>query len=171
MLVVRLRSPASQCVYATNITAITPPWTIGSIINHNHRQSKKDALFDKYIIQSKAANTISLELEPSALLRALHAAETVGSAGNEDDIVLRLAMHGGRAALVFDIKLARGGGDGAGLGLGYGTRHGQLTKYVRVSVLRAHEVAKIREPQSPMPDVRTYYVYLPNCYFRALSAK
>ncbi|KAH8118180.1 cell cycle checkpoint [Phellopilus nigrolimitatus] len=108
-------------------------------------QIKADALFTDYRIQSNAGNAIALLLAPEALLAALR------SAAGAPEVVLKLAKKHGHAVLAFEIALARGpsafGGSGGG-------RRGALVAHdVLVDVLRPADIARLKEPLCPEPDI------------------
>lgn len=127
-----------------------------------HSQINTEALFSDYKVVSKADNKITLELSTDALLRALSAVSEGGSGGggggghgcgtngSRDGLTMRLTNHDGAASLAFEAELSQ---SGDGKGLGYGSRPGQLKKYIRVNVLSERDFESIKEPQSPMPNV------------------
>ncbi|KAL0945318.1 hypothetical protein HGRIS_000821 [Hohenbuehelia grisea] len=108
-------------------------------------QIKVDSLFTAYRIQSNANNEISLALSSEALLLALKSATAsaeAGAAGDVDEVVLKLAKKNGHAVLSFEIAGA--------------TRMGKSVRVahdVRIDVMKPTDVALLREPMCPEPDI------------------
>lgn len=109
--------------------------------------SPQDALFTDYRIQSKANNEINISISPDALLQVLR------SASSSDDIIMKLAKKHGRAVLCFDIALTFGGGGLSAFG-GTGSKKARIEHNVLIEVLRPVDMAKLKEPLCPEPDVR-----------------
>ena len=106
----------------------------------NRSQIRVDALFADYRIQSNAANAISLALGADALAAALRsAAQHTGA----EEVAMKLAKKSNSALLSFEIFGASRMG-----------RRVKVAHDVRIDVLKPADIARLREPLCPEPDVR-----------------
>ena len=117
--------------------------------------SLKEALFSDYRIQSNAGNIISVGVSPDALLQALRSASPSTSSSGAlggginsyanvpAEVVVRLAKKNGQAVLALEITF-----DGSGSGKVV------VAHDVLIDVLKPAEMAKLKEPLCPEPDVR-----------------
>ncbi|TDL25549.1 cell cycle checkpoint [Rickenella mellea] len=99
-------------------------------------QVKVDTLFEDYRIQSNANNEISLALAPEALLQALK------SAMDASEVVMKLAKKNNHAVLNFSI-----------VGMSHQQKRVLVSHDVRIDVLLPSDVAKLKEPLCPEPDI------------------
>lgn len=99
--------------------------------------SAQGTLFSAYRIQSNAENAINLKVPPEALLAALRSAQ------NAAEAVIKLAKKNGEAVLSLEIVT-----------VSRAENRVLVTHDVRVTVLRPEEIAKMKEPLCPEPDVR-----------------
>lgn len=107
-----------------------------------------DALFLNYRIQSNANNEITLGLTSEALLGALKSAAASSSSAasfDTDEVVMKLAKKNDQALLSFEIC--------GQTRVGHKLR---VTHDVKIEVMRPADVAKLKEPLCPEPDVRCY---------------
>ncbi|EJD06814.1 cell cycle checkpoint [Fomitiporia mediterranea MF3/22] len=106
------------------------------ICNEETEDGVQDSLFTDYRIQSNANNEISLLLSPEALLQALR------SAASSSDVVMKLAKKHAHPVLSFEIVLAL-----------RGTRRASVAHDVLIDVLKPAEMARLKEPLCPEPDI------------------
>ena len=107
----------------------------------------QETLFSEYRIQSNANNEINIVVSPEALLQALR------SAASSDDIIMKLAKKNERAVLCLDVALTFGGGGLNAFG-GGGSKKARMEHNVLIEVLKPSDMAKLKEPMCPEPDVR-----------------
>ena len=118
-------------------------------------KSFQDSLFSDYRIQSNANNEINVNISPEALLSALRSASSAAS----NDIVMKLAKKNGRAVLCFDIALSFSGGGLSAFG-GATNKTARMEHNVLIEVLKPTDMAKLKEPLCPEPDVSfLHYFY------------
>jgi HUS1 checkpoint protein len=117
-------------------------------LNFFSSQIKVDALFTNYRIQSNANNEITLALTSEALLGALKSAAASSSSTasfDTDEVVMKLAKKNDQALLSFEISGQ--------------TRVGHKLRVahdVKIEVMRPADVARLKEPLCPEPDVRYF---------------
>ncbi|KAK7048346.1 checkpoint protein [Favolaschia claudopus] len=95
-------------------------------------QIKVDSLFTSYRIQSNASNIITMALSSEALLATLKSASTL----------LQLAKKNDQAVLSFEIS-----------GMTRQGRKVRVAHDVRIEVMKPADVANLKEPMCPEPDV------------------
>ncbi|KDQ24948.1 hypothetical protein PLEOSDRAFT_1067649 [Pleurotus ostreatus PC15] len=103
---------------------------------------KVDSVFTNYRIQSNANNEITVLLSAEALLSALKSASTTAETADGDDVVLKLAKKNDQAVLCFEINGT--------------TRLGKSMRVshdVKIEVMKPTDVASLKEPMCPDPDV------------------
>ncbi len=122
-----------------------PPFTLWLTIAA--RVIKVDSIFTNYRIQSNANNEITMLLTAEALLSALKSASTTAETADSDDVVLKLAKKNDQAILCFEINGT--------------TRLGKSMRVshdVKIEVMKPTDVASLKEPMCPDPDVSTLYI-------------
>ncbi|KAJ7149887.1 checkpoint protein Hus1/Mec3 [Mycena crocata] len=106
-------------------------------------QIKVDSLFTSYRIQSNASNVITMGLSSEALLATLRSADNSSKSASEaQEIVMKLAKKNDQAVLSFEIS-----------GM---TRQGRMVRVahdVKIDVMKPADVANLKEPMCPEPDV------------------
>ncbi|KAF7346309.1 Checkpoint protein [Mycena sanguinolenta] len=106
-------------------------------------QIKVDSLFTSYRIQSNASNVITMALSSEALLATLKSASTSSKSAYEtEEIVMKLAKKNDQAVLSFEISGV--------------TRQGRKVRVahdVKIEVMKPTQVAELKEPMCPEPDV------------------
>ncbi|KAJ7175843.1 checkpoint protein Hus1/Mec3 [Mycena filopes] len=106
-------------------------------------QIKVDSLFTSYRIQSNASNVITMALSSEALLATLKSASTSSKSAYEtEEIVMKLAKKNDQAVLSFEISGT--------------TRQGRKVRVahdVKIEVMKPADVANLKEPMCPEPDV------------------
>ncbi|KAJ7651305.1 checkpoint protein Hus1/Mec3 [Roridomyces roridus] len=107
-------------------------------------QIKVDSLFTSYRIQSCADNVITMALASEALLAALRSASQPpkGSAYETEEIIMKLAKKNDHAVLTFEI-----------IGMSRQGRKMRVAHDVKIEVLKPADVANLKEPMCPEPDV------------------
>ncbi|KAG7096541.1 hypothetical protein E1B28_003967 [Marasmius oreades] len=114
-------------------------------------QFKIDSLFNEYRIQSNNNNEITMNISAEALSAALKScAPSVSKTYDTEEVVMKLAKKSDQAVLSFEIV----GKTSVG-------RRVRVTHDVRIEVLKAIDVEKLREPMCPEPDI---HVLLPQLY-------
>ncbi|KAJ7680030.1 checkpoint protein Hus1/Mec3 [Mycena rosella] len=109
-------------------------------------QIKVDSLFTSYRIQSNAANVITMALSSEALLATLRSASSSSSASassyETEEIVMKLAKKNDQAVLSFEIS-----------GMTRQGRKVRVAHDVKIDVMKPADVANLKEPMCPEPDV------------------
>ncbi|KAJ7212130.1 checkpoint protein Hus1/Mec3 [Mycena pura] len=104
---------------------------------------KVDSLFTSYRIQSNAANVITMALSAEALLATLRSASTSSKSAYEtEEIVMKLAKKNDQAMLTFEIS-----------GMTRQGRKVRVAHDVKIEVMKPADVANLKEPMCPEPDV------------------
>ncbi|KAG0151615.1 hypothetical protein CROQUDRAFT_103581 [Cronartium quercuum f. sp. fusiforme G11] len=98
----------------------------------------KDLFEHHYVIQSQAANQISLELTTQALASVLRA-----SSGSRAEMVIRLGKSGKTPVLSFVVRA-----------VSLNRTEYELEQHVAVRVLRPADAEMLREPPAPIPNVQ-----------------
>ncbi|KAH8828512.1 cell cycle checkpoint [Flagelloscypha sp. PMI_526] len=110
---------------------------------------KTPSIFTGYRIQSNSNNQITMSVSSEALLSALRASSSNSTSTYEtDEIVLKLAKKNDHAVLSFEITA--------------NTQVGRRVKVehdVKVEVMKASDVQRLREPMCPDPDA---HIVLPS---------
>ncbi|KAJ7471073.1 checkpoint protein Hus1/Mec3 [Mycena latifolia] len=111
-------------------------------------QIKVDSLFTSYRIQSNASNVITMALSSEALLATLRSASSSSKSASApasyetEEIVMKLAKKNDQAVLSFEISGV--------------TRQGRKVRVahdVKIDVMKPADVANLKEPMCPEPDV------------------
>jgi HUS1 checkpoint protein len=102
---------------------------------------KVDSIFTAYRIQSNAENEITVSLSSEALLAALQSAAPP-STYEAEEVVVKLAKKNDKAVLSFEIS-----------GQTVGGHKVRVTHDVRIEVLKPADVARLKEPMCPEPDI------------------
>ncbi|KAJ7935624.1 Hus1-like protein-domain-containing protein [Mycena leptocephala] len=106
-------------------------------------QIKVDSLFTSYRIQSNASNVITMALSSEALLATLKSASTSSKSAYEtEEIVMKLAKKNDQAVLSFEIS-----------GMTRQGRKVRVAHDVKIEVMKPADVANLKEPMCPEPDV------------------
>ncbi|KAJ7069805.1 checkpoint protein Hus1/Mec3 [Mycena amicta] len=108
-------------------------------------QIKVDSVFTSYRIQSNAANVITLALSSEALLATLRSAAAPSksaSAYETEEIIMKLAKKNDQAVLSFEIS-----------GMTRQGRRVRVAHDVKIEVMKPADVANLKEPMCPEPDV------------------
>ncbi|KAJ6543578.1 checkpoint protein Hus1/Mec3 [Mycena vulgaris] len=109
-------------------------------------QIKVDSLFTSYRIQSNASNVITMALSSEALLATLRSASSSKSASapayETEEIVMKLAKKNDQAVLSFEIS-----------GMTRQGRKVRVAHDVKIDVMKPADVANLKEPMCPEPDV------------------
>ncbi|KAJ7250888.1 checkpoint protein Hus1/Mec3 [Mycena haematopus] len=106
-------------------------------------QIKVDSLFTSYRIQSNASNVITMALSFEALLATLKSASTSSKSTYEtEEIVMKLAKKNDQAVLSFEIS-----------GMTRQGRKVRVAHDVKIEVMKPTDVANLKEPMCPEPDV------------------
>ncbi|KAF7299031.1 Checkpoint protein [Mycena indigotica] len=108
-------------------------------------QIKIDSVFTSYRIQSNAANVITLALSSETLLAILRSAAVPSkstSAYETEEIVMKLAKKNDQAVLSFEIS-----------GMTRQGRRVHVSHDVKIEVMKPADVANLKEPMCPEPDV------------------
>ncbi|KAJ6512257.1 checkpoint protein Hus1/Mec3 [Mycena polygramma] len=106
-------------------------------------QIKVDSLFTSYRIQSNASNVITMALSSEALLATLKSASTSSKSAYEtEEIVMKLAKKNDQAVLSFEIS-----------GMTRQGRKVRVAHDVKIDVMKPVDVANLKEPMCPEPDV------------------
>ncbi|KAJ6584959.1 checkpoint protein Hus1/Mec3 [Mycena capillaripes] len=106
-------------------------------------QIKVDSLFTSYRIQSNASNVITMALSSEALLATLKSASSSSKSAYEtEEIVMKLAKKNDQAVLSFEIS-----------GLTRQGRKVRVAHDVKIEVMKPADVANLKEPLCPEPDV------------------
>ncbi|KAF8208928.1 checkpoint protein Hus1/Mec3 [Mycena galopus ATCC 62051] len=106
-------------------------------------QIKVDSLFTSYRIQSNASNVITMALSSEALLATLKSASTSSKSAYEtEEIVMKLAKKNDQAVLSFEIS-----------GMTRQGRKVRVAHDVKIEVMKPTDVANLKEPMCPEPDV------------------
>lgn len=114
----------------------------------SNSQIKVDSIFTSYRIQSNASNEITMSLSSEALLGALKSASSSASASSSyetEEVVMKLAKKNDQAVLSFEIS-----------GLTRVGRKVRVSHDVKIEVMKPGDVARLREPMCPQPDVRPF---------------
>ncbi|KAJ7107078.1 checkpoint protein Hus1/Mec3 [Mycena epipterygia] len=107
-------------------------------------QIKVDSLFTSYRIQSNASNVITMALSSEALLATLKSASSSSGASSyeAEEIVMKLAKKNDQAVLSFEIS-----------GMTRQGRKVRVAHDVKIEVMKPADVANLKEPMCPEPDV------------------
>ncbi|KAJ7503266.1 checkpoint protein Hus1/Mec3 [Mycena galericulata] len=111
-------------------------------------QIKVDSLFTSYRIQSNASNVITMALSSEALLATLKSASTSSKSASAtssyetEEIVMKLAKKNDQAVLSFEIS-----------GMTRQGRKVRVAHDVKIEVMKPADVANLKEPMCPEPDV------------------
>ncbi|KAJ8468281.1 hypothetical protein ONZ45_g17296 [Pleurotus djamor] len=105
---------------------------------------KVDSVFTDYRIQSNADNEITMLLSVEALMAALKSAATSESAVSleEGEVILKLAKKNDQAVLCFEIN-----------GTSRFGKQMRVSHDVKIEVMKPVDVALLKEPLCPEPDV------------------
>ncbi|KAL0571124.1 Checkpoint protein hus1 [Marasmius crinis-equi] len=105
-------------------------------------QIKIDSIFSEYRIQSNSNNEITVNISAEALAAALKSCSSNANRSYDtEEVVMKLAKKNDQAVLSFEI-----------LGTTAVGRKVRVTHGVRIEVLKAMDVEKLREPMCPEPD-------------------
>ncbi|KAJ7082750.1 checkpoint protein Hus1/Mec3 [Mycena belliarum] len=105
-------------------------------------QIKVHSLFTSYRIQSNAANVIMMSMSSEALLATLRSASSSAGSYETEEIVMKLAKKNDQAVLSFEISGTTRQG-----------RRVRLAHDVKIEVMKPADVAGLKEPMCPDPDV------------------
>ncbi|KAL0062647.1 Checkpoint protein hus1 [Marasmius tenuissimus] len=105
-------------------------------------QIKVDSLFNEYRIQSNNNNEITVNISAEALAAALKSCSSNANRSYDtEEVVMKLAKKNEQAVLSFEI-----------LGTTPVGRKVRVAHDVKIEVLKAMDVEKLREPMCPEPD-------------------
>ncbi|EIN08739.1 cell cycle checkpoint [Punctularia strigosozonata HHB-11173 SS5] len=105
-------------------------------------QIRVSSIFTDYRIQSNSNNEITMSIATEPLLAVLRGVSSSIASMDHNDIVMKLAKKDDRAVLQFEIA-----------GFSRSAKSITLAHHVPIEVMKPSDVAKLKEPTCPEPDI------------------